>query len=140
MLSLGHRLTELRKEKGLSQIELAQRLNMGQSTIAMYERDKRCPDNKTLERLAGFFNVSVDYLLGLTNTRERLKLNQSMQAMLSKFSTVLEDPLFVQLLSRIPDLTPVEKESLAEYWDWALKVIEKERARRDNPVIEKKNL
>lgn len=132
-MSLGQRLTFLRKEKDLSQAELAQRLNMGQSTIAMYERDKRSPDNKTLERLAGFFNVSVDYLLGLTDTRERPKINQSIppsQAPSSKLMQVLEDPLFADLLSRLPDLTPEEKDSLVEYWNWSLKVIEKERQRR----------
>lgn len=139
-MTLGQRLTFLRKEKGLSQAELAWRLNMGQSTIAMYERDRRSPDNKTLERLAGFFNVSVDYLLGLTDVRERIGIDQPVPpvpAPSARLMQVLEDPLFTDLLSRLPDLTPEEKDSLVEYWDWALKVIEKERQRRKNSSKQK---
>lgn len=120
----------MRKERGLSQAELALTLNMGQSTIAMYERDRRSPDNKTLERLAGFFRVSVDYLLGLTDARERIGTGQPTPLPPARLIQVLEDPLFADLLSRLPDLTPEEKNSLVEYWDWALKVIEKERQRR----------
>ena len=130
LMTLGQRLTFLRKERGLSQAELALTLNMGQSTIAMYERDRRSPDNKTLERLAGFFRVSVDYLLGLTDARERIGMDQPTPMPPARLIQVLEDPLFTDLLSRLPDLTPEEKNSLVEYWDWALKVIEKERQRR----------
>ena len=53
-MTFGQRLTFLRREKGFSQAELACRLNVGQSTIAMYERDRRSPDYKMLERLASF--------------------------------------------------------------------------------------
>jgi len=67
--TLGGRLAELRREIDLSQAELANRLKLGQSTIAMYESDKRQPDPATLKRLADFFRVSTDYLLGRSDTR-----------------------------------------------------------------------
>lgn len=142
MLSFGQRLADLRREKGFSQVQLAQMLNMGQSTIAMYERDKRSPDNKTLERLADFFNVSVDYLLCLTDTRERPGTKQpalprAKQEALNKLMQVMDDPKVSELISRLPDLTLDEKESLVEYWDWALKVIEKQRQRKKNRINEK---
>ncbi len=130
-MSLGQRLLILRKERGLTQAELALALNLGQSTVAMYERDRRSPDNKTLRRLADLFGVSVDYLLGLTETRERITAGQAGPPALSgDLMRVLGDPLFADLLSRLPDLSEEEKDSLVEYWDWALKVIERERARR----------
>lgn len=68
MATLGGRLAELRREKDFSQAELANRLKLGQSTIAMYESDKRQPDPATLQRLADFFQVTTDYLLGRSDT------------------------------------------------------------------------
>lgn len=60
----GKRLAKLRNDISLTQEELADRLSMSRSTYAQYEVDRREPDFKTLTRLADFFNVSVDYLLG----------------------------------------------------------------------------
>ncbi|MCL6559314.1 MAG: helix-turn-helix domain-containing protein [Firmicutes bacterium] len=51
-------------QRGLSQAELARLLDVGQSTIAMYEKNRRSPDHQSLIRLADFFGVSTDYLLG----------------------------------------------------------------------------
>ncbi|HOJ48543.1 MAG TPA: helix-turn-helix transcriptional regulator [Bacillota bacterium] len=64
------RLKELRGDKGLSQRELAKLLNISSSTIAMYETGQRDPDTETLQRLAEFFDCSIDYLLGKSNIRE----------------------------------------------------------------------
>lgn len=64
------RLKKLRKQKKLTQTELANLLNISHGAIAMWETDKRQPDNDTLVRLANFFGVSVDYLLGVSNTEE----------------------------------------------------------------------
>ena len=66
MMSLGKRIKKLREEKGLSQREMAKLLSMGSSTIAMYETDKRNPDYDTLKIFSEFFNVTTDYLLGLS--------------------------------------------------------------------------
>ncbi|MCK8825363.1 helix-turn-helix domain-containing protein [Fuchsiella alkaliacetigena] len=64
------RLKELRKKEELSQRELAKKLNLSGSTIGMYEAGKRKPDSDTLQKIASFFDVSVDYLLGRTNERK----------------------------------------------------------------------
>lgn len=135
--SFGERLAALRKEKGISQAQLAKMLNMGQSTIAMYERNKRRPDPETLERLADFFQVSVDYLLGRTDSRERLKytLTEDTQDLVTllllepRLKDSLTDPLFRNLLKRLPDLTSEEKELLAQHWESSLRLIEKRRQR-----------
>lgn len=68
---LQERLKQLREERNLSKIEIAKCLNISQSTYGKYELGKRKPDIDTLERLAVFFNVSIDYLLGKTNIRNR---------------------------------------------------------------------
>ncbi len=60
-------IKELRKEKGLTQIQFCQKLNIGQATLSGWECGKWEPDNKTLIKLADFFGVTVDYLLGREN-------------------------------------------------------------------------
>lgn len=57
----------LRTAAGLTQVEMAQKLNISRSTIGMYETGAREPDFKTLEQIADYFNVDTDYLLGRTN-------------------------------------------------------------------------
>lgn len=59
-----NKFKELRRSKGLTQVEFAQKINVDQSTISKWEQDKAIPDIQTLSQLADFFEVSVDYLLG----------------------------------------------------------------------------
>ncbi len=68
MSSFGKRLKELRKENKLSQQELSIRLKckITQSAIALWENDERVPNLDAVIMLAKFFNVSLDYLAGLT--------------------------------------------------------------------------
>ena len=58
------RLKTLRKKKRISQLMLALDLNMNQNTISRYENMEREADYETLIKLADYFNVSLDYLLG----------------------------------------------------------------------------
>ena len=62
---IGKRLKELRQQKGLTQPELAKRLNISVSSIGMYETDAREPSDEIKTKIADFFNVTVDYLLGI---------------------------------------------------------------------------
>lgn len=62
------RLKECRGRKEISQRELASVLNLSPSTIAMYETGQREPDAETLSKIADFFGVSIDYLIGRTDT------------------------------------------------------------------------
>lgn len=64
----GTVLKNLRIEKGLTQIELANALNISRSTIGMYEQGKREPNLETQEKIARFFGVSIDYLISGNNT------------------------------------------------------------------------
>lgn len=66
------RMKELRSQRKLSQRELARALNLGYSTIAMYENGKRKPDIETLEAICDYFNVSMDYMLGKEDLSVRL--------------------------------------------------------------------
>ncbi|MGB9803087.1 MAG: helix-turn-helix domain-containing protein [Desulfofundulus sp.] len=132
MPSLGERLAYLRSQRGLSQAELARLLHMGQSTIAMYEKNRRSPDNQSLKRLADFFGVSTDYLLGRTDRPYETGGNAIPGDAPHDTSlyAIASDPLFADLLREVPDLTEEEKQSLVEHWEWALRFIKKERERR----------
>ncbi len=64
MGTFGQRLKELRNECGISQNELSKHIGVSKSSVNMYERDEREPGFETLEAIADFFNVNMDYLLG----------------------------------------------------------------------------
>lgn len=58
---------QLRISSGLTQVEFSKRIGISRSTIGMYETGAREPDFETLEKIADFFNVDIDYLLGRTD-------------------------------------------------------------------------
>lgn len=60
------KLRKLRENKGISQISFAKGIGITKSTASLYERGDNVPDIKTLAKIAQFYNVSSDYLLGLT--------------------------------------------------------------------------
>lgn len=64
MASFKEMLKYLRVRDNLSQAELADKLGVSKSTISMYEVGKREPDFETLEAIADFFNVDMNFLLG----------------------------------------------------------------------------
>ncbi|MCT6891076.1 MAG: helix-turn-helix domain-containing protein [Lactobacillus sp.] len=63
-LEMGQRIASLRKEKNLSQNATAKKLNISTSTLSMYETGNREPNNEILSKIADFFGVTTDYLLG----------------------------------------------------------------------------
>lgn len=68
-MTFAERLKELRKQAHLTQVELAKRLGIGQSSYADWERGKKNPTQENLIRLAQTLNVPVDYLVG--NSEEK---------------------------------------------------------------------
>ena len=62
----------LRTEKAMSQQDLADALGISKSAINMYERGQRQPNFETLESIADYFNVDIDYLLGRTNKTTKI--------------------------------------------------------------------
>lgn len=66
---IGKRLSNLRKEKELTQEEFSALINISRSTYAQYEINRREPDYEILKRIADFYGVTTDYLLGRTNKR-----------------------------------------------------------------------
>lgn len=73
----GDRLKALRENQGLTQNDLAIRLNTSRNTITAYENNTNEPNLTILVELADIFNVSTDYLLGRTDEKQNLNLLDS---------------------------------------------------------------
>ena len=66
--SMGEMISALRKEKGLTQKELADMLNITDKAVSKWERDVACPDTMTIPRLAEILGVSVEELMNVKST------------------------------------------------------------------------
>ena len=64
---LGQRIKLLRQKNSLTQDSLAKVIGISRGSLSMIEIDKREPDNETLNKIANYFNVTTDYLLGRTD-------------------------------------------------------------------------
>jgi len=63
----GDRIAALREARHLTQEQLAQILEISRASLSHYEKNRRAPDYETLTKMAEFFDVSVDYLVGRTD-------------------------------------------------------------------------
>ncbi len=66
-MAFAERLKELRKQANLTQVELAKRLGIGQSSYADWERGKKKPTQENLVKISQVLNVSIDYLVGTSD-------------------------------------------------------------------------
>jgi len=73
MPKFAERLKLLRTNKGLSQADFAKQIKISKSSVNMYERGEREPSFKTLEHIADYFNVDMDYLLGKSDIINKIQ-------------------------------------------------------------------
>ena len=64
---LAERLKQLRAEKGMTQVQLAQMLSVSKGTVAMWETSKRKPSFEILSKLSDIFDRRMDYILGYSD-------------------------------------------------------------------------
>lgn len=64
-----NRIKELRTEKGITQADLAKILKISDRAVGYYENGDREPDYSTLLKIATYFDVSIDYLLGVSDIK-----------------------------------------------------------------------
>ena len=76
----------LRKTKKISMKELGLIVGVAESTISLYENGKRQPDNATLIRIAEYFGVSTDYLLGRDETPAETTADNELLALLNQMT------------------------------------------------------
>lgn len=68
-MSFGERLRQLRKNKNLTLRELEKEIDISFSALGKYERNEREPDFDTLEKIASYFGVMIDWLIGRTDIK-----------------------------------------------------------------------
>ena len=74
MATFPERLKELRENANLTQVELAEKLNLSKGTIGNYESGVRRPRYEDMEAIADLFNVEIDYLVGRSNKKPEFSL------------------------------------------------------------------
>jgi Predicted transcriptional regulators len=119
-MSLPEMISELRKDKGILQKELAQLLGVSIGTISNYETGVHNPEIETLIKLADYFNVSVDYMLG------RIKFKPDLKTLNSPVSSGNKQIIVNELLNDILALNNENKKALIEYLE-LLKIKEKHK-------------
>ena len=80
----GENLKYLRKQRGITQQQIADTINTSRSCISNYESGNRQPDNETIKLLADYFDVSVDYLFGRSEIKTLIK-NSGMMKEIQNF-------------------------------------------------------
>ncbi len=105
-MSFGHNLAKLRIEKGICQKEVAAYMNVTIATISNYETNRHFPDAEALCKLADYFGVTVDYMLGRTSFRYDPQL---LYKPLTKNYTVSD------LINTSLELSPKNRYLLKEY-------------------------
>ncbi len=77
-MKIGAKIRELRNAKGMTQEELADKLNVSVQTVSRWENGVNCPDISMLPVLAEYFHTTTDNLLGLER-RSRMKLLKTVE-------------------------------------------------------------
>lgn len=76
-MDVSKTITELRKQKDWSQYELSKRINVSREIIGRYERGEAMPSIEIAKKIADAFEVSLDYLAGVTNKKiDKTTLNR----------------------------------------------------------------
>lgn len=68
-MNIGRRIKNLREEHGLTQLAFAKILNVNNSTLSQYESGDRVPSDATKVKIANYFQVTLDYLMGRTDEK-----------------------------------------------------------------------
>ena len=107
----GTRLKELRERKGQTQSQLAEVLDVSQQAVGKWELDKASPDDKTLIRIADYYGVTTDYLLGYDDAPHYYTDPET-----AKLAQELKDhPQFKVMFDSTKDMDPESVKKIIEF-------------------------
>lgn len=112
MSKFANRLVELREKAGLSRQQLADSIGLSRASIEYYEKDKRHPDTEMVIKMAQYFHVTTDYLLGLSITSTHDKSLRDVCNYLSLPDTVVQ-----KLKENVSD-TLIKTLDSPEFWEF----------------------
>lgn len=119
------RIKQLREKRGLIQEILAAELGITQQTLSKYERDVTLIKVDILKKIATYFNVTTDYLLGVSDVKRDLQRQMKMNETLDEYYDLIEI---------YKDLDSYDKEMIWSIMQTVKKVGEKRK--KDNKLIE----
>ena len=103
--TLGMMIASLRKEKGMTQMELAEKMGITDKAVSKWERDLSCPDENSLPKLAEIFDVTVDELMQVkTEAREEITKDKKVSVELICKAVALAMGVAVVVLSILDEL------------------------------------
>src|SRR5690606_375789 len=130
---LGNRLRYLRKTLNLTQSELANTLGITRGTYAHYEIGKREPDYETLQKIADFFEVSTDYLLGRTDNPKGMDWgNKTEEEKKDLYKQFVIDKADEPVTWKGKELTPEQVKHLSKMLDVFVEGLEVAKKRTEN--------
>ena len=111
-----NRIRELRKQKKMTQKELAKHLQIADSTLSYWEQGRYEPDIDALKQLSSFFHVSIDHIL-CSDMSDKEKLDKGVDSVVGEAKKIYRDEISNILPSRseFEGLTIEEIDKLAEY-------------------------
>ena len=112
MSKFANRLVELRESSGVSRQQLADSIGLSRASIEYYEKDKRHPDTDTIIKIAQYFHVTTDYLLGLSITPTKNKKLSDVCDFLN-----LPDKTVMRLKENVSD-TLIKTLDSPEFWEF----------------------
>lgn len=113
MDSLGSRIKYLREKNNISQIEFAKKIGVSNTVLSRYESGDRKPDYDTLNKIADYFNVSSDYLLGRTDTPEPSPHDKDEE----EFQAFANNPELNTFYKELPESDEEAVKRLREIWE-----------------------
>ena len=114
---IGIRIAELRKSHGMSQKALGDKLHVTQGAVSQWENERTLPDTQQQRAIASFFDVSLDYLLGLSNDPKAISQSYAMAASLDASADVQrsDDDLKFALFGSSKDITDAQFEEVKRF-------------------------
>lgn len=108
---MKEQLQQLRKSRGLTQDDLAEILGISLSSYQKYERDAISPSYETLRKIADFYHVTTDYLLGrepATDPFDMLQLPEDQKSVIERYASFPDDVRAI-ILDAIKELAEAAK-------------------------------
>lgn len=110
-MTIGERITELRKQHNISQLQLARLMDVSRQAVSKWENDLSAPDTLRLIQLAEVLETDVEYLAtgnyALKPEPEIIKVVETVDRVVEK---VIEKPIIIQKTVEVEKLVPFNKE------------------------------
>lgn len=112
-MSFGKRLKKIRESTNLTQAKISKELKVTSQAYSQYERNVRMPDSYMIDRLADYYNVSTDYLLGRCEDPSPIKP--------TPIKIKLAEEIYIILLEK--NILSKDEELTSEHIEWLKKLI-----------------